>query len=153
MPRPKEPIALIEAKGKKHLTKSEIEERKASEVTAAPPKRIQVPKWLPAGLAKDYRQLARQLTELGIFSELDSDILGRYLMAQECYLSASAHLAEGLDEGDAEKVTEWSQLQDRFFKQATTSARELGLTVTSRCRLVVPAAKDEPDDPDADLFA
>lgn len=34
MPRPREPIDLIAAKGRKHLTKQEYEERKNSEVIA-----------------------------------------------------------------------------------------------------------------------
>ena len=34
MARPRQPIELVVAKGKKHLTKSEIEQRKNSEVKA-----------------------------------------------------------------------------------------------------------------------
>ena len=34
MARPREPIALIEAKGKKHLTKAERDARKKTEITA-----------------------------------------------------------------------------------------------------------------------
>ncbi len=153
MPNVRQPVDLIRATGKKHLTKAEIEERSASEVKAPPAKRVRAPSWLPASLREDYKTVAKQLIALGIFSDLDADVLGRYLMAQESYLQASDHLGEALDRGDPESVAEWGQIQDRFFKQATTSAKELGLTVSSRCRLVVPAPEEEAEDPDGDLFA
>ena len=35
-----------------------------------------------------------------------------------------------------------AKLQDRYFKQAQTAARDLGLTISSRCRLQVPVAED-----------
>lgn len=116
------------------------------------PKKITVPTWLPEGLAKEYRKIARQLIALDIFSDLDGAVLGRYLMAHESYLQASCFMADALEEGDAEKVAEWGTVQDRFFKQATASARELGLTVTSRCKLVVPAPAEDQDEDDGDLF-
>ena len=37
-----------------------------------------------------------------------------------------------------EAADEWSRVQDRYFKQARACASDLGLTVTSRCRLTVP---------------
>ena len=33
--------------------------------------------------------------------------------------------------------------QDRFFKQASTMARDLGLTISSRCKLQVPVKEEE----------
>ena len=43
----------------------------------------------------------------------------------------------------------WGKIQERYFKQARNCANDMGLTVTSRCRLVVPAApqKGEEDNP------
>ena len=37
-----------------------------------------------------------------------------------------------------------AKLQDRYFKQASALARDLGLTISSRCKLVVPAKDEEP---------
>ena len=39
-----------------------------------------------------------------------------------------------------ENADSWSRMQERYFKQARNSANDLGLTVTSRCKLVVPGA-------------
>ena len=54
---------------------------------------------------------------------------------------------EALDQGDQEKADGWSRIQDRYFKQARACANDMGLTVTSRCRLVVPGAgeQEEPE--------
>lgn len=155
MPNMRQPVGLIQARGKKHLTKAEIAEREAAEVKAptASARRMKYPAWLPNDLKRDFREVALQLIDLGIFSELDGDLLGRYLMAQESYLQASTHLSDALARGDSERVAEWSAVQDRFFKQATASARELGLTISSRCRLVIPQPPEAPEDPDDDLFA
>lgn len=37
-------------------------------------------------------------------------------------------------------------LQDKAFKQCLSCAKELGLTITSRCRIVVPTQQDGEDD-------
>ena len=53
-----------------------------------------------------------------------------------------------------DKYFEYSNLQDKFFKQARSAAGDLGLTITSRCRLVLPKNKQEekPKDPYDLLF-
>ena len=40
----------------------------------------------------------------------------------------------------------WSALQEKYFKQARACANDLGLTITSRCRLVVPKAPERPEE-------
>lgn len=54
---------------------------------------------------------------------------------------------EALEQGDQEKADGWSRIQDRYFKQAGPAPNDMGLTVTSRCRLVVPGAgeQEEPE--------
>jgi P27 family predicted phage terminase small subunit len=34
--------------------------------------------------------------------------------------------------------------QDRYFKQAQTAAAALGLTISSRCKLALPAGEEKP---------
>ena len=60
---------------------------------------------------------------------------------------ASKAAGEALEQGDQEKADGWSRIQDRYFKQARACANDMGLTVTSRCRLVVPGAgeQEEPE--------
>lgn len=136
----REPTALVIAKGKKHLSQSEIEARQASEVKPPKPKRVSPPKWLPSSCQKDFRAIAKQLLELGIFCKLDADVLGRYLIAHQLYLQATKEvIARMRDEFvDIEAVSDWTSVQDKYFKQCETCARALGLSVSSRCKLVVP---------------
>lgn len=82
MSRPREPIALLEAKGKKHLTKAERAKRTASEPALAAPasgegSKIRAPDWLPEWLREDFNALRAKLVAAGIFSGLDRDTLIR----------------------------------------------------------------------------
>ena len=43
-----------------------------------------------------------------------------------------------LGKRDQENADAWGRIQERYFKQARNCANDMGLTVTSRCRLVVP---------------
>lgn len=153
MANQKLPVEILEARGKKHLSQAEIDERRATEVKAPRPKTVKVPDWLPANLAKDYRAIARQLIALDIFSDLDAALLGRYLIAQASWLQASEYVDRTLSHGDPDTLDKWTRIQDRFFKQATACARELGLSVTSRCKLVIPQVQEAEPDENADLFA
>lgn len=60
MPRPREPVNLLVAKGKKHLTKVEIEERLDSEVSA-PSDGIEAPAYLTPELQAEFSRIAAQL--------------------------------------------------------------------------------------------
>lgn len=154
MARPREPIALIQAKGKKNLTKAEIAERQASEVMPCTDE-IEAPAYLTAAQKKTFDRLAGQLKKINIMGETDSDTLARYVVAQTAYEKAvkelrTAQRERPKDAGAAELI-EWARLLDaldrrveRYFKQATAAARELGLTISSRCRLAVPVKDDAP---------
>ena len=85
MARPRQPIEVIEARGKKHLTKAEIEERKNSELKVDL-KNIEIPNYLSSKLKKEFEDIASKLLHVGIMTELDEDTLGRYLLAKEKYL-------------------------------------------------------------------
>ena len=45
---------------------------------------------------------------------------------------------KALAQRDQEGADGWGKIQERYFKQARNCANDMGLTVTSRCRLVVP---------------
>ena len=45
---------------------------------------------------------------------------------------------DSLDQENTETCSSWSTLQEKYFKQARACANDLGLTITSRCRLIVP---------------
>lgn len=148
MPRKKEPLKLLEAKGKSHMTKADKEARAQGEVKPRKPKQVRPPDWLPTDLRKEFNAYARQLLELDIFAKLDRDTLARYLVARQVYLRALNHLEAAISAGDSAEAVKWSAVQDKYFKQARNCANDLGLTVTSRCRMVVPQKEDpEADDP------
>ena len=140
MAGPRQPTDVVKAAGRKHLSKAEEAQRRAGEVKVARPKAATPPKWLPEALKKDFRALGKQLIEAGLYTRLDADTLGRYLIAHQQWLQATAETARYLQARDVENADAWGKLQERYFKQARNCANDMGLTVTSRCRLVIPAA-------------
>lgn len=142
----RQPTDVVIANGRKHLSKAEEAERRASEVKVSPAKTAKPPKWLPEGLRKDFRAVGKRLIAAGLYTDLDADTLARYLIAQSEYLMATSHVHKAYQERDPEEVEDWSRIQDRHFKQARNCANDLGLTVTSRCRLVVPESRQETED-------
>lgn len=142
MARPREPLALIEAKGKKHLTKAEKAERAAREIDV-PFKEIKPPKYLNAKQKKTFKELAGKLLAIRIYTELDADALARYIIAQDLYITYTEELNDQIGAGDIMQLKELQNMQDKAFRQAQTSARDLGLTISSRCRLEVPVQETE----------
>ena len=143
----RQPTDVVISNGRKHLSRAEEAERRSGEVKAPTAKTAKPPKWLPEELKKDFRAIGKKLIVIGLYSDLDADTLGRYLVAHRDYLMATKHVLRAYQEQDPEEVDGWSRIQDRHFKQARNCANDLGLTVTSRCRLVVPeGARQEEDD-------
>lgn len=138
MPGPRQPTDLLKATGRKHLSHAEEAERRSREVRVEPPKTAKPPKWLPEELRKDFRALGRRLIAEGLYTDLDADTLGRYLVAQHQWTIAAKEAETALQERDQETAEDWGRIQDRYFKQARGCANDLGLTISSRCRLVLP---------------
>ena len=143
MGRKKEPISLLEAKKKKHLTKTEIEERKQTEVKAESDN-IVAPEYLTEKQIKEFDKIASELKRIDIISNLDCDTLARYIIAKDNYIKFSK-IVNSLPANWTciNAIDKATQVQDRAFKQCQSAARELGLTISSRCKLVVPK-KEEP---------
>ena len=154
----RQPIELVLAKGKKHLTKDEIAARRATEVKPCADD-LNPPAYLTAAQKKTFVKLANQLDKIGILGETDVDALARYVTAQGLYEQAVKDLrklqkSEPKDteaDGYYAEMELWyksldsaERRQDRLFKQAQAAATALGLTISSRVRLVLPAAPEEP---------
>lgn len=140
MARPRQPIDLIVAKGKKNLTKKEIEERKNSEVQA-PADKVEPPSYLPKVLKEEFKRIAEELIDIGIMSNLDNEALARFLVSEYNYQKVTKKLLKtGVDNP---KYYDLLLLQEKLFKMCRQSASDLGLTISSRCKLVVPKAKEE----------
>lgn len=150
----KQPIDLIIAKGKKHLTKQEIEERKRSEVkvnfTDVTP-----PEYLSEEQKQEFLRISNILLNIGIMSELDEDCLAHYLIANTNYIRYTKKINELEIEKLKKKKSEtirkieaeidlYLTYQDRALKQCRACANDLGLSISSRCKLVMPPSKEEP---------
>lgn len=134
----RQPTDVVIANGRKHLSRAEEAERRAGEVKVSPAKTAKPPKWLLEELKPDFRRLGKRLIAAGLYTELDADTLGRYLVAQHQWELATDEVEKALAEIDPEEAEDWSRIQDRYFKQTRACANDMGLTMTSRCRLVVP---------------
>ena len=157
MARPREPIALIEAKGRKHLTKAEREARKTTEVVA-PCDKIEPPAWLLKKEKEKFNGLAGQLIGIGVMSNLDCDVLARYVRCKTEYEKVTkqltkikfspdknSHLSkEEQLAGQVGKYNYLQKIQARLERQCNADARELGLTIASRCKLVAPQKEQMP---------
>ena len=121
-----------------HRTDAEIEEKAKREVRAKEPKRIQVPKYLPQGMADEYRQTAKKLVALHIFSDLDYDMLARYFIARAAWQNAQNWANRAIMQGDAKEAGSWTKTANVYFGQCQSCAAALGLSVSARCRLVMP---------------
>lgn len=153
----REPIELIIAKGKKHLTKEEIETRRNSEIDVSNYTNIKAPGYLSKKQKDEFAEIATKLVDIGIMSELDEDCLARYLIAKDNYLKftkllniAIKNKASKQYKNDIEMqkilsldIEAYLIHQDRAFKQCNSCADKMGLTITSRCRLQVPQTSTE----------
>lgn len=141
MPKQREPIDMVIAKGRKHFTKKDIEERRAKEIDV-PYKNIEAPKYLTKSQKKEFYDIAYKLLDIGVMTELDEDSLARYLIAKDHYLKYSELITVALNEGDFENTAKLITAQDKLYKQVRTAATDLGLTITSRCKVVIPKAPE-----------
>jgi len=107
--RKREPTSVVIAKGKKHLTKKEIEERQAQELDV-PFKDVQAPKYLTAAQKKEFDSIAEKLCALEIFTELDCDLLAQYIIAKTLYLKYSEQIKKIVDKANA--VHKWSAIDE-----------------------------------------
>lgn len=163
----RQPIEVLQAKGRKHLTKAEIENRKKTEIDA-PDDKVIPPSFLTAKQKKRFNSLAAELMELKIISNLDCEALGRLIVVEEDFAKISKELKKTplmvnvrvtvqkkdeygnpimieLEEKQVNPTFDKLQvLRDRAFKECRQGAADFGLTITSRCRISVPVAKEPP---------
>lgn len=136
------PLQVVQARGKKHLTKSEIAEREAREIQPICDNII-APDYLTKKQTDTFYKLSAQLEKLKIMGETDVDALGRYIVSNDFYINAVKQLRKSEVKSDPDLYEKWSKIQERYFKQCRASANDLGLTISSRCKLVVPDSNKE----------
>lgn len=139
----RQPIELVIAKGNKNLTKAEIQERRDREIKPITDNII-APGYLTKKQKDEFYRIADQLKKLKIMGETDVDALARYITANDLYISAVKQLRRSNVKNNPELFDKWAKIQERYFKQCRSSANDLGLSISSRCRLVVPERKEPP---------
>jgi P27 family predicted phage terminase small subunit len=158
MAGPRQPIDLIIANGRKNLTKAEIAERRATEVAPCTDD-LTAPSYLTAAEKKRFDKLAGQLAKIKVMGETDTETLARYVTAQTLYEKATKELRTLVNKRPTDteaddyyvRLDMWTtaqdnlaRVQDRYFKQAQTVASSLGLTISSRCKLIAPVKDEAP---------
>ena len=136
----RQPIELLLAKGKKNFSKAEIEDRKAKEVKANTDN-IKPPSYLSKELIPNFEYIANQLADIGIMTNLDCEVLARYVMLENQFQQISTKLLQlNIDD---EEYYKFCNLQEKIFKQVRQVGNDLGLSISSRCKLVVPSKEKE----------
>lgn len=159
----RQPTDLVVMKGKKHLSKAEIAARKDAEVVA-PNDKVRPPAYLTSEQKKKFRKLAKELLAIKLVANIDCDALARLLIAQDQFVEVTEQIRttplmvevpvyeekdnplsgekELVQVGTREVVNRVREslmiIQDRCMKQCRQGASDFGMTVSSRCRLVVP---------------
>lgn len=136
----RQPIDLIIAKGKKNLTKKEIEERKAKEIKVSN-NSVEPPSYLPDNLKEEFTRIANELIEIGIMSNLDCEALARFIVSESQYQKVSERIIKMKTIGPT--YMDLINVQDKLFKMTRQAANDLGLTISSRCKLVVPKKEEK----------
>lgn len=153
MPGPRQPTDLVIANGRKHLSKTEEHDRRQGECRVPTAKKPKPPPWLNETLRAEFRKLGKALIAAGLYTDLDADTLGMYLTARHQWEQATQEAENSLAAGDIDASSKWSRTQDRYFRAARSCASDLGLSVSARCRLVIPGNPGQPaDDAPEDEF-
>ena len=164
--RPRQPTDLVILKGRKHLTKAEIKNRKSNEVIANCDK-VKAPLYLEKNEKKEFNKIAKELIEIGIMSNLDVDSLSFFIKTRKEYLKITKEvdargpikIVKGLERDDDGNIIDEREeiildedyerllkMQIRVLETCRKCAGDLGLSISSRCKLVVPQEPEEDEE-------
>lgn len=160
--RNKQPLSVIQGKGRSnHLTKQDIKERQEQEsMMKGFTDKIEAPAYLTKKQKEEFDSYAEELIRLNIFSNLDVDGLARYIDSKCEYTKVTKSLrsmktTERItdDEGvthtvSNESYAKLSRTKNLLFNECKAAASDLGLSITSRLKLVIPKVenKSEPNE-------
>lgn len=155
--RNKEPLKVLQGKGRSnHLTNKDIEMRqKHEEKMRGSTDKVKAPSYLTAAQKKEFEEIANELIRLDIFSNLDVDSLARYLDSKLQYLQIVKDMrkikpTEVVKTESGKTVTianedypKLARVKNSLFTECRAAAADLGLTITSRLKLVIPDGDKE----------
>lgn len=137
------PVEVKKNRGKSHMTLVEYESRQEQEPKVDEIKRLRAPDYLPEYLRREFNALGQELIKAKLLTKLDADILARYLMSRDSWAAAHIKARDALDMDDPAESGAWARIAKTYFDQCHVCASSMGLTISSRCRLVVPQAPKE----------
>lgn len=143
--RNKQPLSVIQGKGKSHhLTKDEIAKRQKQEDSMRGfTDNISPPDYLTASQKQEFERIANELVRLEIFSNLDVDSLARYIDSKDQYIKLVKQLRKVKPTGEDFKLyAQMQRTKNLLFSECRSAASDLGLTITSRLKLVIPEKED-----------
>lgn len=152
--RKKQPLSVIQGKGRSnHITKAEAKKRKGQEeAVKGYVDNIEAPSYLTKKQKEEFEQIANELIRLDIFSNLDVDGLARYIDSRDQYIKVVKTLRTmkparvgTIEVGDQEikdkiasdDYAKLSRVKNLLFNECKAAASELGLSITSRLKLVI----------------
>ncbi|CDO03108.1 putative phage terminase, small subunit, P27 family [Oceanobacillus picturae] len=153
--RNKQPLSVIQGKGRSnHLTKDEIKKRQEQESKMKGfTDNVEAPSYLTKKQREEFDRIATELLRLDIFSNLDVDNLARYIDSKTQYLDLLKHIKR-IKATEYEKVNgkkkaianedypKLMRVKNSLFNECRAAASDLGLTITSRLKLVIPNSDD-----------
>ena len=140
MARVNMPSHLAEKIGSKNWTKAELEEKRRTEVVMSGDN-IKPSPYLDKSLHEKFYWIVEQFEEFGIIADLDSDTLSRYIQVDHKYWQIVDYIETlSFDDPEFNKMT---NIQNRYHTQALSLAKELGMTMVSRSKMVRTKSEDE----------
>ena len=154
--RPPISIKILQASGKKHLTRAEIEKRTNTETAIKPTtNKVTCPAWLDDGAKKEWRRIINELKRLELVTNIDVAALAICCDAYSKYVKAtidinkSALLVTHTNKSGSKVIvqnpligvaTKYSEIYKKF-------CIEFGLTPNSRIKLAVNIETEKGEDP------
>ncbi|WP_426453833.1 phage terminase small subunit P27 family [Paenibacillus sp. S-38] len=150
------PVNLLLIKGKKHLTKEEIELRQEREKKLQPStNRTNPPAWLCDTAKKEFRRIAKELKEIDLLTNVDVNALALYCDAYADYIEITriikndGFMVEHTNKSGVTNEVAHPLLakKKQMHEQMRSLAVEFGLTPASRAKIAMPP-RGQPDEED-----
>lgn len=138
--RKKQPLSVIQGKGRSnHITKDEAKKRQAQEeALRGHTDKIEAPTYLLKSQKDEFDKIASELLRMNIFSNLDIDSLARYIDSKYQYIKLIKLLRRTKPTDDFKVYAQMQRSKNLLFNECRSAANDLGLTITSRLKLVIP---------------
>lgn len=162
-----QPLSVIQGKGRSHhITKDEAKRRlQHEEKMRGSTENIIAPAYLTKKQKDEFYEIAEKLIALGIFSNLDIDNLARYIDSRTQYIQLIRDLkkikAVDVIKDEAgntitvanEDYPKLQRVKNALYNECRSAAADLGLSITSRLKLVIPETNDKPPENKFSKFA